>query len=82
MSSSLTIFLAIQSVQMMNSESVDDNMTAVYMFIGMMVGLIITISILGRLLLRICLKEDTHVVSVKQLHKSIEFSAFKDIGIT
>lgn len=48
----------------------------------MMVCLITTISILGKLLLRICLREDTHVATVKQLHKSIEFSAFKDIGIT
>lgn len=67
---------------MMNSESIDDNMTAIYLFVGMMVGLMVTVTTLGRLLMRICLREDTHVAAVKQLHKSIEFSAFKDLGIT
>lgn len=57
-------------------------MLSIYLFMAMICCLIISIVSLGKFLLNVCLREDVAAVGVKQIHKSIEFSAFKDIGAT
>jgi hypothetical protein len=55
---------------------------SVYFLLALIFCIVILITSLGKLIFNMCYKEDVTAIGVKQLHKSIEFSAFKDMGAT
>ena len=78
----VAIFCAVRGYTLLTSENTDDNLVGVYYSLGMFLSIVLETWVFGRVFSEAFTHKLVTAIQVRHLQKSIEFSAFKDLGFT